>query len=82
MCICAMYVSWKHKIFSCKVFLKNLYEPCPVDLSYLLLGALILASQESVVEGSSVRITMDIAVLVGESCATSFCQPFLALLSC
>lgn len=33
---------------------KNLYEPCLVNLSYLLLGALILASQESKVEGINI----------------------------
>lgn len=47
-----MNISWKLKISSCKICWKNLYEPCFVNLSYLLLGALILASQESKVEGS------------------------------
>lgn len=49
-----MYISWKLKISSCKICWKNLYEPCLVNLSYLLLGALILASQESKVEGSNI----------------------------
>lgn len=49
-----MYISWKLKILSCKICWKNLYEPCLVNLCYLLLGALILASQESKVEGSNI----------------------------